>query len=1239
MLILITRLKMKKWMMDLIEDEPLRDKLKSVIGKIKGGFEPGNEGDTLESFLHFETVDKNLANLIVKTDKVNEFSNMELFLLGASAYLHDLFKQSSAWGSLSHGGKVMKPLTDNPGLYGLDNRAEAIAIGWISAAHSSRSLDDTEWGRVPEKHGVDVNLRKLAGLFLLADTLDTTTSRAPEIMRHIHYPKKFPDEKTEGKWMARQSITGWYIKEEKIFLQSYPMSFKEREAVFIAKTMMEKDLSEIKPLLKSLGYPCELEHEMQGIFLKEKAVAEIHEATPFKGMDFYAESDVELFKGRENDVRRVEEHIYTYPITLLAGSSGIGKTSLIHAGLFPKLKISGWECIYLRPFGDLSKMVKSIKRRYGMEAENLAEAFRNLDEKMKKTILVVVDQFEEVLNWHAEMFEEFILDFCSIYGLRNPKLLIVLRGDALCDLNRKIFKEVIPSGVPTLELGGLSRKGAQEALNTGFKAGKMTLHPPEFIDEILNDLIEISPFDEIYPPYLQMVGEELCKHADEKRNLILKNAYYELGRAREIVARYLFRKLDEFGENKENAITILKSLVSYAGRKAQKSVSEIKVETGIPKKELEEQLKRLVNERMIRKLAGAVYEIIHDHFGELVNKELVGEKESHIKYLMEQLNAAIFAFERNKTLMHCQILAELYRHRKEIHVDESAYKVLLATWCAHKFPAWYWPRNAENMKIIKIALELCEHPMEKVNRGASVLLSYALVKDGTFNDVRRLLTHENGYVRKAAVNALAELKSFEDLPLIRDMFRDEDENVREAAVEAIGELGSRADLPFVREMLEDENMGVQEGAADAFAKLVRREDLPIIRRMLKSKSYNLQKAAIKALKNLGNKEDLSLVREVLNEVLNEGWSLAGAFARGGKDRSRENLPIIREMLKDHDSDVRIAAIIALTELKSRGDLPLIREMLKDDNLNVREVAIKALAKLGSGKDLPLIREMLKDDSPNVQEAAVNALAKLKSFEDLPLIRDMLRDVDENVRAAAVCAIVELKSREDLPLIRDMLRDVDDSVRAAAVCAIAELKSKEDLPFVIKVLRHIYCTSDPRDVANGFRELVSKEDLPLIRVLLRDVDENVREAAVNAIAKLRSREDLPLIRKMLRDVDWEVREAAINAIAKLRSREDLPLIRKMLRDVDENVRAAAINAIAKLRSREDLPLVKEMLKEEDWRVRKAAVNVILILGSKDDLDMLAEISAETCAVMEEPIEALMWLDWKLYSPYSLSEKHG
>ena len=1129
---------------DFIKDENLRIKLQNIIRKVWAEFEPGNVGDTLTGFRHFEAVDINLATILAETGRATEMTATELFLLGASAYLHDLLKSSAAWGFLTHGEKMMDALADRPDLYGLDHRGEAIPIGFISAAHSRRGLDNTEWGRVPEDFltvsGAVINLRELAAIFLLADSLDTTTQRAPEMMKHIHYPEGFTDEETEGKWTARQAITGWCVRGGKIALQAYPQSFDEREAVRRARTLMESDLSEIKPTLLSLKIPCELKLEIEDALLKVKAVASIHEAAPFKGMDYYDESDQRLFMGRKEDVERVEGYIAAYPIAVFQGNSGVGKTSLIRAGLFPILKQSGWECVYLRPLVDSSSLLETIKRSYGVEAKNLATAFRKLDEKLKKKLLVVIDQFEDVLNWPAELFPEFILDLSSIHGLSNPKLLIGVRSDALCDLNRKIFKEVMTSGFPTVELGGLDRAGAREALKTGFEVGKMTLHPPELLEKILTDLIALGPFEEIYPPHLQMVGEELCKHADKERNLILADTYYKLGSAQGIAAAYLIRKLDDFGDDREDAITVLKCLVSSRGRKApQKSVSEIMTETGLPKSKLEELLKRLVDERMVRKLAGADYEIIHDHFGKLVNEEFVGKEERDIKYLREQLHAAIAAYERNKALMQGEILAELYLNREKIPVDESAYPVLLATWCAHPFPVWYWLRNAGNTKIIEMSIELCEHPREEVQRGASRLLSTALVTLGDKYEAQKLFTHETRAVRGAVVEAFSKLVSREDLSWLRERLNDKDWEVQRAAAKAFSELVS----------------------------LVSREDLPLVKEFLYDKDGDVRKAATEAISKLG---------------------------------SREDLPLVRALLRDKDEDVRRAAVHAISTLGSREDLPLVRELIKDKDWQVRGAAVVTFFKLVNREDLPLVRALLRDNAEDVRRAAIEAFSKLVNREDLPLVRELFKDKFRYVRMAAVQAISMLGSREDVPLVREHLNDKARDVREAAV--------------------------------EAFSKFISRDGLTEARVLLNEKDRGVREAAAKAFSTLASREDLPMVRELLYDHDEYVRKAAEDAFSKLVSREDLPMVRELLYDGDWYVRKAAEDAFSKLVSREDLLLVKELLKHEYLDVRETAVEAIKNLAGEEDLDDLAK-------ALEEQVNALTAIDWKVFSPYSSSKKQG
>lgn len=57
---------------------------------------------------------------------------------------------------------------------------------------------------------------------------------------------------------------------------------------------------------------------------------------PWKGLAAYAEGD--LIYGRDNDIRRLNHMIVNHPFVTLYGQTGIGKTSLLRAGVFPELR-------------------------------------------------------------------------------------------------------------------------------------------------------------------------------------------------------------------------------------------------------------------------------------------------------------------------------------------------------------------------------------------------------------------------------------------------------------------------------------------------------------------------------------------------------------------------------------------------------------------------------------------------------------------------------------------------------------------------------------------------------------------------------------------------------------------------------------------------------------------------------------------------------------------------------------
>ena len=71
-------------------------------------------------------------------------------------------------------------------------------------------------------------------------------------------------------------------------------------------------------------------------------------ANPYLGFRTYKESDSELFKGREDDIRIIYDYIRNNGVTILYANSGIGKSSVINAGLCPILRSNNYFPIYIR---------------------------------------------------------------------------------------------------------------------------------------------------------------------------------------------------------------------------------------------------------------------------------------------------------------------------------------------------------------------------------------------------------------------------------------------------------------------------------------------------------------------------------------------------------------------------------------------------------------------------------------------------------------------------------------------------------------------------------------------------------------------------------------------------------------------------------------------------------------------------------------------------------------------------
>ena len=143
---------------------------------------------------------------------------------------------------------------------------------------------------------------------------------------------------------------------------------------------------------------------------------------PWPGLLSFTEANQSYFFGREREVNELFRLVRQETLTVFFGKSGLGKSSILRAGLFPRLREADFVPIYVRlnhtesapPLEDqVDILIEEVLEQEGIEArrpkqdENLWEYFHRKNDwwdrenRLVKPVLIF-DQFEELLTLGQE---------------------------------------------------------------------------------------------------------------------------------------------------------------------------------------------------------------------------------------------------------------------------------------------------------------------------------------------------------------------------------------------------------------------------------------------------------------------------------------------------------------------------------------------------------------------------------------------------------------------------------------------------------------------------------------------------------------------------------------------------------------------------------------------------------------------------------------------------------------------
>ncbi len=366
--------------------------------------------------------------------------------------------------------------------------------------------------------------------------------------------------------------------------------------------------------------------------------------------------------GRTEDIEALVDRLAQprYPIVVMHGQSGVGKSSILHAGLVPRLRslttegritlpvmvstYTEWEkALYLalRSFAGEADIPKLGEMPGGedLSAQALVNApsvltnlLVRITNETYQQVILIFDQFEDFFYKHPSFSQRqglygFLRDCLNlpyvkvVLALREDFLHYLLEWDRNADLS--IINNDILSKEIRYYLGNFSPSAAESLIQYLSASAEFELEPgliTALVDELAAETGEVRPIE------LQVVGAQL-----QRENITTLAAYHQLGRSpkSQLLKNFLDSVVHDCGpENTSIARSVL-YLLSEGETRPLRSLAELQEPLTLAHIESAPQQLSLVLDILIGsglvfevpEVSGVRYQLVHEYLASLVQDQ------------------------------------------------------------------------------------------------------------------------------------------------------------------------------------------------------------------------------------------------------------------------------------------------------------------------------------------------------------------------------------------------------------------------------------------------------------------------------------------------------------------------------------------------------------------------------------------------------------------------------------------
>ncbi|GJD19254.1 hypothetical protein RIVM261_042100 [Rivularia sp. IAM M-261] len=420
---------------------------------------------------------------------------------------------------------------------------------------------------------------------------------------------------------------------------------------------------------------------------------------PYRGLFHFGPDDAEFFFGREVFVEELFAATQSRNFIPVLGASGSGKSSVVLAGLVPKLQKEGyWKFTHFRPGSEpFQALAESLVPLYEpdinateqmLQARKLAEYFANgsvplqdVFSKIKRNypnhrVLLIADQFEELYTLCADKivrrgFLDTLLACFQSDPDNNTVLVGTMRADFLGNLlSYRPLADVLQNA--DIKLGPMNCEELRQVIEK--PASKLGVKFEVGLVERILDDVDSEPGN---LPLLEFALTQLWKQRTGKQ--LTHAAYEEIGEVGGALARHASENYSKLGATeKEQVRRIFIQLVRPGEGTEDTRRLATKAELGEARWEL---VKQLADNRLVvtsqnsanQETVEVVHEALIRNWGEF--RQWMDADRS-FRAWQDRLRSAMYQWEQTKrdegALLRGAALAEASEKLKQRQEDISA---------------------------------------------------------------------------------------------------------------------------------------------------------------------------------------------------------------------------------------------------------------------------------------------------------------------------------------------------------------------------------------------------------------------------------------------------------------------------------------------------------------------------------------------------------------------------------------